>query len=73
MQPWKIAQTPEEAGLSSEGILSYLDAVEASGIEHHSILVLKNGMNMLTPDNLFLLQFAWLIPGVLIAEWTRTI
>ena len=38
-----------------------------------AVLVLKNGMNMLTPDNLFLLQFAWLIPGVLIAEWTRTI
>ena len=44
MQPWKIAQTPEEAGISSEGILKYLDAVEASGIEHHSILVLRNGM-----------------------------
>ena len=38
-----------------------------------AVLVLKNGMNMLSPDNLFLLQFAWLIPGVLIAEWTRTI
>ena len=30
-------------------------------------------MSMLSPDNLFLLQFAWLIPGVLIAEWTKTI
>lgn len=38
-----------------------------------TVLVLKNGMHMLTPDNLFLLQFAWLVPGLLIAEWTRTI
>jgi len=38
-----------------------------------AVLVLKGGMHMLTPDNLFLLQFAWLIPGLLIAEWTRTI
>ncbi len=38
-----------------------------------AVLVLKGGMHMLTPDNLFLLQFAWLIPGILIAEWTRTI
>lgn len=38
-----------------------------------AVLVLKNGMSMLTPDNLFLLQFAWLVPGVLISEWTRTI
>ena len=44
VQPWKIAQTPEEAGVSSAGILKYLDAVKESGIEHHSILVLKNGM-----------------------------
>lgn len=44
MQPWKIAHTPEEAGLSSQGILNYLDAVKASGIEPHSILVLKDGM-----------------------------
>ena len=44
MEPWKMASRPEEAGISSQGILDYLDAVEASGIEHHSILVLRNGM-----------------------------
>ena len=38
-----------------------------------AVLVLKNGMQMLTPENLFLLQFAWLIPGCLIAEWTRSV
>ena len=43
MQPWEIASCPEEAGVSSKGILSYLDAVEKAGIEHHSILVLRNG------------------------------
>ena len=44
MQLWKTATVPEEAGLSSKGILQYLDAVKASGLEHHSILVIKDGM-----------------------------
>ena len=43
MLPWKIAKTPEEAGLSSRMLLKYLDAVEASGLEHHSITVVRNG------------------------------
>ena len=43
-EPWKIALVPENAGLSSRGILNYLDAVKESGIEPHSILVLKDGM-----------------------------
>ncbi len=44
MQPWIIASTPEAAGVSSKGLLQYLDALEQSGEEHHSILVLKDGM-----------------------------
>ena len=44
MEAWKVACTPEEAGVSSKGLLKYLDAVLASGLEHHSILVLRNGM-----------------------------
>lgn len=44
MEPWKTAQTPEEAGISSAGLLKYLDEVAASGLEHHSILVLRRGM-----------------------------
>ncbi len=43
MTPWINASTPEEAGVSSKGLMRYLDALEASGIEHHSIVVLRNG------------------------------
>ena len=43
MEPWKTVQFPEEAGVSSAGLLKYLDAVAASGLEHHSILVLRHG------------------------------
>lgn len=43
MKPWKIAQTPEEGGLSSRALLAYLDALEAAGIEQHSLMVIKNG------------------------------
>ena len=52
-------------------VLQLLACVIGLGIV--ALLVLKGGMAMLSPDNLFLLQFAWLIPGVLIAEWTKTI
>lgn len=44
MNPWKIASCPEEAGLSSRALLDYLDALAASGIEQHSLMVVKNGM-----------------------------
>ena len=43
MNPWKIAQTPEEGGLSSRALLDYLDALKASGIRQHSLMVVKNG------------------------------
>lgn len=43
MKPWEIASVPEEAGVSSKGLLRYLDEVAASGLEHHSILVWKDG------------------------------
>ncbi|MGN1369352.1 MAG: serine hydrolase domain-containing protein [Aristaeellaceae bacterium] len=43
MNPWRIAQTPEEGGLSSRALLDYLDALEASGIRQHSLMVVKNG------------------------------
>ncbi len=35
--------TPEDQGISSSGILSFLDAVEKSKIEFHSIMVLRHG------------------------------
>ena len=34
---------PEDTGLSSKGLLQYLDAVERSGLEHHTILVARHG------------------------------
>ena len=42
MMPWETVSVPEEAGISSKGLLRYLDAVEASGLEHHSILIWKD-------------------------------
>ena len=43
MKPWENVSVPEEAGISSKGLLRYLDAVEAAGLEHHSILIWKDG------------------------------
>ena len=43
MEPWKKAADPEDAGVSSAGLMQYLDAVEASGLEHHSIMILRHG------------------------------
>ena len=52
-------------------VLSLLGGLCGLGIV--AILILKNGMSMLTPDNLFLFQLAWIVPAVLISEWTRTV
>ena len=43
MNPWIVSNTPEEGGLSSRALLDYLDAVEASGIQQHSVMVVKDG------------------------------
>lgn len=43
MNPWTIANTPEEAGLSSRALLDFLDAAESAGIELHSVMVVKDG------------------------------
>lgn len=43
MKPWENVSVPEEAEISSKGLLRYLDAVEAAGLEHHSILIWKDG------------------------------
>lgn len=43
MIPWKIASAPEEAGLSSKALMDYLDAVEESKLEHHSVMIYKDG------------------------------
>ena len=44
MIPWKIANTPEEAGLSSQALLDFLDAAKAAGIALHSVMVIKDDL-----------------------------
>lgn len=36
-------------------------------------LVLLGGLDLLAPQNMFLYQLVWMIPGLLITEWTRSI
>ena len=43
MQHLEHVRTPEEAGVSSQGILDYIAAREAAGLEHHAIWVLRHG------------------------------
>ncbi len=43
MQELERVHFPEEAGVSSAGILSYIEAREAAGLEHHAIWVLRHG------------------------------
>ena len=45
----------------------------ALGIGIMLTLVLVGGLHLLTPANLFLFQLIWMIPGLLITEWVRTI
>lgn len=37
------------------------------------VLVLLNATHLLTPANMFLYQLVWMIPGLLVTEWTRSI
>jgi len=43
MQQLEHVRFPEEAGISSQGILNYIAAREAAGLEHHAIWVLRHG------------------------------
>ena len=36
-------------------------------------LVVMNAMNLLTPANMFLYQLVWVLPGLLVTEWTRSV
>ena len=36
-------------------------------------LVILNAFHLLTPANMFLYQLVWMIPGLLVTEWTRSI
>ncbi|MGN1368488.1 MAG: serine hydrolase domain-containing protein [Aristaeellaceae bacterium] len=43
MQALESVRFPEEAGVSSRGLLNYIAAREAAGLEHHAIWVLRHG------------------------------
>ena len=43
MQQLSHVRFPEEASLSSQGILNYIAAREEAGLEHHAIWVLRHG------------------------------
>ncbi len=45
----------------------------ALGLTMMLALTLLGGLYLLTPANMFLYQLVWLIPGLLITEWTRSI
>ncbi len=38
-----------------------------------AILALQGGLALLTPYNLLLYGFVWMVPGLLMAEWTRSV
>ena len=43
------------------------------GIVMMAVLAVFGATELLTPANMFLYQLVWMIPGLLITEWTRTI
>ena len=43
------------------------------GLAIIALMIWKNGITMLSPDNMFLFQLIWLVPAVLISEWTRSL
>ncbi|MBQ2954431.1 MAG: serine hydrolase [Clostridia bacterium] len=43
MQQLPFAARPEDAGVSSQGILDYIAAREDAGLEHHAIWVIRHG------------------------------
>lgn len=57
MKQWTRATVPEEVGISSRGLLNYLDAVaNTPEVEHHAIMVMRHGklvatMNFAPYDN----------------------
>ncbi len=43
------------------------------GLVIMAVLVALGALELLTPANMFLYQLVWLIPGLLVTEWTRAI
>lgn len=44
-----------------------------AGVAMMAVLTLLGALELLTPANMFLYQLVWLIPGILITEWTRQV
>ena len=36
-------------------------------------LLLLGALHLLTPANMFLYQLVWMLPGLLITQWTKTV
>ena len=45
----------------------------AMGLAMMLLLVVLGALQLLTPANMFLYQLIWMIPGLLITEWTRSV
>lgn len=43
------------------------------GIGMMAVLTVLGALSLLTPANMFLYQLVWMIPGILVTEWTRQI
>ena len=41
--------------------------------DHKAVLAFLGAAELLTPTNVLLYQLIWLVPGLLITEWTRTV
>lgn len=50
MKAWEKVCAPECAGLSSKGLLRYLEEVEKQGVELHSVKVLRHGKLAMTAN-----------------------
>ena len=50
MKTWEKVNVPEDVGLSSKGLLQYLEQVEQQGVEMHSIKVLRRGKVAMTAN-----------------------
>lgn len=43
------------------------------GLAMMAVLAVLGAGNLLTPANLFLYQLVWMVPGLLVTEWTRSV
>lgn len=50
MKTWEKFIRPEDAGLSSKGLLEYLEQVEKNGVELHSVKILRHGKLVMTAN-----------------------